>query len=338
MALPKYDGNTNYVRQLDDHVKGGADVVKYAMDKFGEEFKDWFNDTYLPALLSTEHNNSGADNIGTTPILEGADTVQKALEALLVQIHAAAIGQIPDGAITDVKLSNEEGQIKDRVTEIQLELKTNKTDMLGSVELKNLIKNGSFEDDFANWTTAGGGSSIDATIFKIGSKSYKRTTAGYLIQNFIVPSGHKIYGSIWHKRTVKNTGASIPFYMKSGGGSVSLNSNVEGWTRYSMIETDATGIRIGSYTTENGDYFIDGVVAIDLTATFGAGNEPNKEEMDEILKYYPKSLLFSIPDEIEKLKKAIIALGVSTDQIRKITLSTENPSGGSDGDIWIKYA
>lgn len=128
MALPKYDGNTNYVRQLDDHVKGGADVVKYAMDKFGEEFKDWFNDTYLPALLSTEHNNSGADNIGTTPILEGADTVQKALSALLTQIQATAIGQLPDGAITDVKLSNEEGQIKDRVTEIQGEVESHKND------------------------------------------------------------------------------------------------------------------------------------------------------------------------------------------------------------------
>lgn len=119
MALPKYDGNTNYVRQLDDHVKGGADVVKYAMDRFGEEFKDWFNNTFLPALLSTEKNNSGADNIGTTPILEGADTVQKALSALLTQIQATAIGQIPDGAITDVKLSNEEGQIKDRVNDMQ---------------------------------------------------------------------------------------------------------------------------------------------------------------------------------------------------------------------------
>jgi parallel beta-helix repeat protein len=28
---------------------------------------------------------------------------------------------------------------------------------------------------------------------------------------------------------------------------------------------------------------------------------------------------------------------LNADQIRKITLSTENPSGGSDGDIWIKY-
>lgn len=28
---------------------------------------------------------------------------------------------------------------------------------------------------------------------------------------------------------------------------------------------------------------------------------------------------------------------LNSDQIRKITLSTANPSGGSDGDIWIKY-
>ncbi len=115
----KYEGLTNYVRQLDDHVKGGAEAVKFAMDRFGEEFKEWFNNTYLPAWLSTENGNSGADNVGATPILPGADTVQKALEALLTQIQAATIGQIPDGTITDAKLSNQAGQIKSKVTALE---------------------------------------------------------------------------------------------------------------------------------------------------------------------------------------------------------------------------
>ena len=30
-------------------------------------------------------------------------------------------------------------------------------------------------------------------------------------------------------------------------------------------------------------------------------------------------------------------LTLATDQKRKITISTSDPSGGSDGDIWIKY-
>ena len=116
MALPQYEGSTGYVRALDDHVVGGADAVKLAMDKFGDEYKSWFNTTFLDALKAATINNSGGDNIGVTPILTGADTVQKALAALLTQVQAGTLGQIPDGTITDVKLSNTVGQIKDVVT------------------------------------------------------------------------------------------------------------------------------------------------------------------------------------------------------------------------------
>lgn len=155
MPLPKYEGLTNYVRQLDDHVKGGAEAVKYAMDRFGEEFKEWFNNTYLPAWLSTENGNSGADNVGATPILPGADTVQKALEALLTQIQAATIGQIPDGTITDAKLSNQAGQIKSKVTalennlsEIEGEVDSHKAENATNA---HLAKNISLEDVEGNF-------------------------------------------------------------------------------------------------------------------------------------------------------------------------------------------
>lgn len=122
MALPKYEGGTSYVRALDDHVVGEAEAVKYAMDRFGEEFKAWFNNTFIPSLLDTAAGNSGADNIGVTPILEGADTVQKTLAALLTQVQSSALGQIPDGTITDAKLSNTTGQIKDKVSDLQDEV------------------------------------------------------------------------------------------------------------------------------------------------------------------------------------------------------------------------
>lgn len=122
MALPKYEGGTSYVRALDDHVVGEAEAVKYAMDRFGEEFKAWFNNTFIPSLLATTAGNSGADNIGVTPILEGADTVQKTLAALLTQVQSSALGQIPDGTITDAKLSNTTGQIKDKVSDLQDEV------------------------------------------------------------------------------------------------------------------------------------------------------------------------------------------------------------------------
>ena len=89
---------------------------------------DWFNDTYLPALLSTEHNNSGADNIGTTADITRCGHRSKSTECVVDANTSYSDRATPDGAITDAKLSNEEGQIKDRVTEIQGEVESHKND------------------------------------------------------------------------------------------------------------------------------------------------------------------------------------------------------------------
>lgn len=152
MALPKYEGDTGYVRALDDHVVGGADAVKYAMDRFGDEFKTWFNNTFLTSLLATDSENSGADNIGVTPILPNADTVQKTLAALLTQIQSAALGQLPDGTVTDAKLSNAAGQIKGRVVELQNNLTSIQTSVKTVAKIKKdvIIVATAWVDDTAN--------------------------------------------------------------------------------------------------------------------------------------------------------------------------------------------
>ena len=52
MALPTYTGATNYIRVLVNKVKGEADNLKYQWDRFGDEFKTWFNGTFISALNS----------------------------------------------------------------------------------------------------------------------------------------------------------------------------------------------------------------------------------------------------------------------------------------------
>jgi hypothetical protein len=72
----------------------------------------------LTALSSIIDSSSGADMIGATPVpgIVG-DSVQEVLEGLKLAIDVTQLGQIVDGSITDVKLSDEAANIKARFTE-----------------------------------------------------------------------------------------------------------------------------------------------------------------------------------------------------------------------------
>lgn len=64
-------------------------------------------------LQSVTDGNSGADKVRATPIDTSPDNIQGILEWLKSQIDSTVLGQIPDGSITDAKLSNLAGQIKE---------------------------------------------------------------------------------------------------------------------------------------------------------------------------------------------------------------------------------
>lgn len=91
-----------------------AAEIKAAFDSRGNELRAFINNL-ISILNSTEDGNSGADNIAATPISGSPSTVQGMLEWLKTQIDNTALGQLPDGSITDTKLSDDPGQIKDRV-------------------------------------------------------------------------------------------------------------------------------------------------------------------------------------------------------------------------------
>jgi hypothetical protein len=112
-----------------------ATQVKEAFDSRGEDLQTKFNNA-VTTLKSVTDSDSGADNIGVTSIpgVTGS-TVQAILESLkalddtnrqylLSQIQDIVLGQIPDGAITDVKLSDDEGQIKQRFASHEAEQAT----------------------------------------------------------------------------------------------------------------------------------------------------------------------------------------------------------------------
>ena len=68
-----------------------------------------------------------------------------------------------------------------------------------------------------------------------------------------------------------------------------------GWTKYSKvtkhISNDNKSIfRIGIYPNDSlsvdGNAYFDGILGIDLTSTFGSGNEPDKNWCDKHINYF----------------------------------------------------
>lgn len=118
MALTKVSKNMAIIAALSDLPNATDGLtpaqLKAKFDEGGDSLKDYINNTLIPSLEAIADGNSGADNIGATPIGESPSTVQGILEWLKGQIDSTVLGQIPDGSITDVKLSDSETEIKAR--------------------------------------------------------------------------------------------------------------------------------------------------------------------------------------------------------------------------------
>ena len=145
--------------------------------------------------------------------------------------------------------------------------------------VKNLVQNGDFSDGTNGWTIAGMGSlSVENDTLKIlvsAQNSYSRQ----IVQAII---GNKYYGCL----KLKSTSNLVRFTMgnsiyHSGSGSYEKLSVI-----YSTTTTNLT-IAVVDTRVSGWDYFYqDDVLVIDLTATFGAGNEPTKEQCDIIFSQW----------------------------------------------------
>lgn len=166
------------------------------------------------------------------------------------------------------------------------------TEALGTVVLKNLIKNGSFENDLNNWS----GGTIDTTYKKFGTKSVKLVSSNgsavIVGQIQSVINGHKYYGCVWAMRTASVTGngnldisgvsPEVDFVMALDNTNI---PTVNTWYLLSNVvqaQVSGTG-QFRCHTTSLNPLYFDGYMLIDLTEIFGAGKEPTTEQMDEIM-------------------------------------------------------
>lgn len=167
----------------------------------------------------------------------------------------------------------------------------------GGVVMTNLVTNGDFSGGTTGWTTGNGTmSAVDGAAQHVGNGT---GIFNPFYQSVPTPAsliGHKIYTRAKVK-SLAGVPSRVSFYQTGGIAQITqpLTENV--WTFLSAILTPT--VATGSFyvtsqwpdaATQLGKTFqVDDVVELDLTATFGAGNEPTKTQMDTIMQQFPNS-------------------------------------------------
>lgn len=167
----------------------------------------------------------------------------------------------------------------------------------------NLITNGSYEEGNIGLTLVGSKLELSNADAKFGSYSVHNNLAaqynGVRHDSIIGKANHVYYASLWVKVISRGTGFcyfDVNFkydnqdhYVGAAG-----SKNVGVWTKISKVydtnspDKDFTLAFEGckNNTADNLlDCLCDGATLIDLTETFGAGNEPTKEWCDENLDW-----------------------------------------------------
>ncbi|MCD7034565.1 hypothetical protein LRR81_09965 [Metabacillus sp. GX 13764] len=100
----KLNGFSRKLSDLEDQPAMNSNDLKAYFDSSPEELRAALNHL-IDQLSGAEKGKSGADNIGVTPIGNSSNTLQGLIEWLKTQIDNVSLGQIPDNAITAVKLA-----------------------------------------------------------------------------------------------------------------------------------------------------------------------------------------------------------------------------------------
>jgi hypothetical protein len=173
--------------------------------------------TAINAFVSTTNGSSGADQVGATQLIAGSGTtVQAILEYLYTELLNATVGQIPDGSLTDVKLSNAASDLKQTAL-----LKAGGT-MTGLLTLSGAPSSANHATTKTYVDTAVAGVDLSSRVAKAGD-----TMTGALT----MPAGTAADPTI---KDVNDTDTGI-FFPSAGKFGISTNGS-------SRLEVDTAGI------------------------------------------------------------------------------------------------
>ena len=148
------------------------------------------------------------------------------------------------------------------------------------VSATNLVTNG----DFSNGTTGWVG--ITAIV---GGRASKLATSQYqtINQQISVITGHKYYFCI----DLETDASNAVYWGPTGAGVMKTSSGLQHLSQiYTSGTTGLMYIGVGEFRTSNfTTWYFDNFLCIDLTALFGAGNEPTAQQMDSYLEGLPNN-------------------------------------------------
>jgi hypothetical protein len=205
----------------------------------------------------------------------------------------------------------------------------------------NAITNGDFLNGTTGWTA--GTATVSASSNELTAVN---ATTGY--QTVISPTitsvgGHSYYVAANVKTTSSTVG--LQFTNSVNYASDKLHTGGGAYERLSVIYKHPTGYstcRVAIYGT-NTTWYVKNIICIDLTATFGAGNEPTVEQMDAIMAKFTNSWfngtanLFRANTTLNKLMAVDARTKFESKNlvINSSMLSDGNADGLADG--WNKY-
>ena len=164
--------------------------------------------------------------------------------------------------------------------------------------------------------------SIENGRLKVTSATYV-TDLGFFIRHVTTPKGHKVYlytsidypfstpQNVVIRATVPSVFTFLDSAYTSGENSQITTTNADTDNFYFTLN--------GNKSEVENYYYVNSIMILDLTETFGAGNEPTKVEMDELIKVTGyinneyalnnKEMLIWTLALIRRNKNAIITLG-----------------------------
>ena len=222
--------------------------------------------------------------------------------------------------------------------------------MLGNeYTITNMIKNGNFEKDAANWALSGASITSDEKYSGEKSLMLSPNTTAMSTQTLSSTApvlNHKYYGSIMYKTASGLTAADNRFEWYNTDNSDALmvfanKKDTQGkWERLSGIgQITSTSYLDKSWYVRNfmvnatTNSYVDEVMIVDLTETFGAGNEPTKEWCDENINYFEGTTIIKVEP---KGTDTLIALTDNKDNSGLYTITHAKDSTlqiGNDKDI-----
>ena len=157
------------------------------------------------------------------------------------------------------------------------------------VSLTNLVTNGNFAST-TGWISSGASFTVSGNEASFLANS----TSDTLAQNKSITSGRVYYYAIWCKASSSSVAVGVSNMVSGGTVSHSGGSSYEFLSIRAVAASTVSAVvwaiadnRSSSWNTVNCKY----ATMIDLTAAFGAGNEPTKAQMDNLMLQFPERWL-----------------------------------------------